>query len=309
MSWQDMSKVSLTSGLVELWVGLEEALLTDTSITWRYRPALLFECLLEFRDPRAEIVHSEDRRYTTWLPRDDAAADWSVSAIEELAPEHVRTAPQPEVRPYGETVTLTDARLAEIEEDLIAHLVRTERVSVYYNPNLRLYSRRTESREEFLERAMEEARLRLQPVLRELMREFQFQLEQLRQKPLSPNIPDELRSGVDVQRRRMISRLEARLNRVLLDHPSSAVGSTKELSDALSEEERDASSIPVGVADELQPLAQELERLYEAAAARARALLQEAFENARECEPYTIALHPSGIRILRRALLWVPTPD
>jgi hypothetical protein len=302
-----MSKASPTSGLVELWVGLEEAVLADASITWRYRPALLFECLLEFRDPRAEIVHSEDRRYTTWLPRDDAAADWSVSAVGELAPEHVRTTPQPEVRPYGEAVTLTDARVAEIEDDFIAHVVRTERVSVYYNPNLRLYSRWNESREEFLERATEEARLRLQPTLRELMREFQFQLEQLRQKPLPPDIPEELRSGVEVQRRRMISRLEARLHRVLLDHPSSAAlrgDSTEELSETPSE-----GDIPQGIADELHPLAQELERLYAVAAARAQALLREAFEKARECEPYTIALHPSGIRILRRALLWVPTPE
>jgi len=298
---------SAMSGLVELWVSLEESVLADASITWRYRPALLFECLLEFRDLRAEIVHSEDRRYTTWLPRDEAAADWSVSAVGELTPEQIRTTPQPGIRPYEGVVALTDARLAEFENDLIEHLVRSERVILHHNPNLRLYSRLNESQEAFLERALEEVRARLQPTLRELMREFQLQLEQLRQKPLSDDVPEELRSGLEVQRRRMISRVEARLNRVVLDHPIGAVlrGESAEGVLDVSPEGEKGGEVP----DELQPLAQELERLYETAAARAGALLREALEQARECEPYAVALHPHGIRILRRALLWVPTPD
>lgn len=301
-----MSKAS-TSGLAELWLGVEESLLRDALVIWRYRPALLFECLLEFRDPRAELVHSEDRRYTTWLPRDEAAADWSVPAVDEFTPERVRMAPQPGVHPYEGIVALTEARLEEIENDLIAHLVRSERLVLYYNPNLRLYSRWNESREEFLERVVEEVRERLHPTLKELLREFQLQLEQLRQKPLPRDVPEELRAGLDVLRRRMISRVEARLNRVVLDHPIGAVlrGESAEGVLDVSPEGEKGGEVP----DELQPLAQELERLYETAAARAGALLREALEQARECEPYAVALHPHGIRILRRALLWVPTPD
>jgi len=298
-----MSKAS-TSGLAELWLGVEESLLRDASVTWRYRPALLFECLLEFRDPRAELVHSEDRTYTTWLPRDEAAADWSVSVVDDFAPERVRTAPQPEVHPYEGVVALTEARLEEIENDLIAHLVRSERLTLYYNPNLRLYSRWNESREEFLERVLEAVRERLHPALRELMREFQLQLEQLRQKPLPMDVPDELRMGLEVLRRRMISRVEARLQRTVLDHPLGAAFRSVEAEGELSE-----ASATVEAPEELQPLAQELERLYEAAAARAQTLLREALEQARECEPYPVALHPNGVRVMRRALLWVPMPE
>jgi len=299
-----MSKAPLASGLAELWLGVEDALLRDGAVVWRYRPALLFECLLEFRDPRAELVHSEDRRYTTWLPQDEAAADWSVSAVEDFTPEQVRTAPQPEIRPYEGTVALTEARLEEIESDLIAHVIRSERVTLYRNPTLRLYSRWNESREAFLERVLEQVRERLHPTLRELMQEFQLQLEQLRQKPLPMEVPDELRAGLEVVRRRMISRVEARLQRTVLDHP---LGTTLR-ADGF-EEEPSAASSGTDVPEELQPLAQELERLYEVAAARARALLQEALEQARECEAYTVALHPTGIRVVRRALLWVPVPE
>lgn len=298
-----MSKAS-TSGLAELWLGVEESLLRDALVIWRYRPALLFECLLEFRDPRAELVHSEDRRYTTWLPRDEAAADWSVSAVDEFTPERVRMAPQPGVHPYEGIVALTEARLEEIENDLIAHLVRSERLVLYYNPNLRLYSRWNESREEFLERVVEEVRERLHPTLKELLREFQLQLEQLRQKPLPRDVPEELRAGLDVLRRRMISRVEAQLQRTVLDHPLGTALRSVEAEEDLSE-----ASTAVEAPEELQPLAQELERLYEAAAARAQTLLREALERARECEPYAVALHPNGIRIVRRALLWVPVPE
>jgi len=299
-----MSRVSPISGLVELWLSLEESLVSETSVVWRYRPALLFECLLEFRDPRAELVHSEDRRYTTWLPRDEAAADWSVSAVGDLAPGQVRTEPQPGVRPSEELVPLTPERVEEIENDLIAHLVRSERLTLYHNPALRLYSRWNESREEFVERVLEDVRGRLHPTLKELLREFQLQLERLRQKPLPMDVPDELRAGLDILRRRMISRVEARLHRTVLDHPLGAalrsVGFSEELPSAAS---------AVEVPEELQMLAQELERLYEVAAARAQALLRDALERARECEPYVVALHPNGIRIVRRALLWVPVPE
>ncbi|MCX7753346.1 MAG: hypothetical protein N2443_10850 [Blastocatellia bacterium] len=296
--------MSKAPSLVELWLGVEESLLWDAAVRWRYRPALLFECLLEFRDPRAELVHSEDRRYTTWLPHDEAAADWSVPAVDDLALEQVRTAPQPEVQPYEGAVTLTEARLEEIENDLIAHLVRSERLMLYHNPNLRLYSRWNESREEFLERVVEEARERLHPALKELMREFQIQLEQLRQRPLPMDVPDELRIGLDVLRRRMISRVEAQLHRTVLDHPLGTALHSVEI-----EEEFGKASAAAEVPEELQSLAQELERLYEAAAARAQALLRGALEHARECEPYAVALHPNGIRVMRRALLWVPVPE
>ncbi len=303
MSAQEKAKTS--AGLVELWVGLEESLQADPAIVWRYRPALLFECFLEFRDPRAGIVHSEDRRYTTWLPRDEAAADWSAPAVELLTAEQMRTTPQPGIHPYDEPVSLTEERLAEIENDLLAHLVRSERLPLYYNPSLRLYSRRSESREEFLERALEEARAQLHPLLRELLREFQMQLEQLRQHPLPKDVPDELRLGLEVHRRRMISRAEARLNRVILDHP---MGSALRAREGAGEVEEVSAEEEGGVPEELRLLAQELERLYETACARVRAVLEQSLERARECEPYEVGLHPHGIRILRRALLWVPVP-
>jgi hypothetical protein len=287
-------KSSHSEGLTELWVSLAAEAQPGLPAMFHYRPAVMFECLVEFRDVRAEIISSQDRLYATWLPEPEAAADWGLRAVEPLTPSRLQPAPQPDIKPYDHEVVIGQKKLDEIEADLISHLVRTEKLRVYCNSNLKLFSKMSETHEEFLHRAAEAARTGLEPALRELSRKFKMRLEQLRETPLPETISDERLQELEVLRRAAISRLESRLNKIVLDNPEVIL---KGLFMARAE---------LDPPEEIAPLFQELTRTYDEAFAKLNGLLTDSLEQVRDCKEYHIGLHPNNIRVTRRALLWVP---
>lgn len=292
-----MSKENQSEGSAELWLNPPEGSDSRSGCQLSYRPAALFECVLEFRDPRAEVIHTEDRFYVTWLPRPEAAADWSAPAVTDLQPEWLASDPRPDILPCGEAVAVSPAQWDEMEADLLDFLVRTEKLTLYYNAGLKLYSKVGESREDFLQRIADVVWERLEPELKELARQFKMQLEQVRQVPLPETVSSERRQELDGIRRVAISRLETQLTRMVLDDPRSLLRGGVEVAGDLDDP-------PI----EIQPLFEELVRISGDVKARLNALLTETLERAADCQPYTIGLQPSQIRIVRRALLWVPVP-
>jgi len=280
--------------VVELWLRPADLMQAELPAIFQYHPAVMCECFIEFRDVRAEIAHSEDRIYTAWLPGADTAVDWSVRAVENLDPERLEPSPRPEIRAYDREVTLGKKQLEEIEADLIDYLVRTERLQIHYNPSLSLYSKLNESRDEFLHRAAEQARAQLEPALKKVSRHLQMRLQQLREAPLPEDIASERVHELEVIRRQAISQLESQLNQMVLESPQSFL---KGLLYARPEFD------PPG---EIEPLFEQLEMIYDEVRTQVSALITSYLDRVQECEEYRIGLHPNNIRLIRRALLWVP---
>jgi hypothetical protein len=289
-----MPKSRDTEGFTELWLNPANDAQPGLPTIFQYRPAVMFECLVQFRDVRAEIVYSQDRFYTTWLPGPEAAADWNIKAVELLTAARLQHQPSLEIRPYPHAVTISQRQLDEIESDLVEFLVRNEKLRLFYNSTLKLYSRLGEGREEFLHRSAEEARVGLEPTLKELSRKFKLRLEQLREAPLPETISDERLQELDVLRRAAISRLESRFNKLVLDNPENILKGLFRL------------RAEIDPPQEIAPLFQELERTFDEVYAKVNGFLTDNLERIRDCEEYTIGLHPNNIRPIRRALLWVP---
>jgi hypothetical protein len=290
-----MSKGNSAEGVAQLWLNPSQGGDRNSGGQLSYRPAVLFECIVEFRDPRAEVFHTEDRFYTAWLPQEEVAADWSVPAVASLEPESLASEPSPSIQPYEGAIALSPAKWEEMEADLVDYLVRTEKLTLYYNPGLKIYSRLGESREDFLDRLSDIMWERLEPELRNLARHFKMQLEQVRHAPLPKLISDDRRQELEGLRRMAISRLESQLTRLVLDDPKSWLRGQQWREQELGD--------PPG---EIEPLFEELTRIAADVTSRLNALTTEALEQATDCQPYSIGLQPTGIRIVRRALLWVP---
>ena len=66
-------------GITEYW--LRSVSLEPETGNWRYKPAILVECTINFRSLRAGLNHSEERNYTAWIAESDMAIDWDSPAL------------------------------------------------------------------------------------------------------------------------------------------------------------------------------------------------------------------------------------
>ncbi len=284
---------SPSSSLTEYWLGLREQYEIPEFL--EYRPAVVFECLLDFRDVRAELVDRAEQLYSTWLPEADLAVDWSKPACSDLSPEMLESQPRPGIRPSRRLVRIDPAYLERIENDLIDHLTRCERKRVLFNPNFRAYSRMSESDADFLNRLWEEGNSNLQAELKELTHSLQLQLEQLRESQLPKGLSDEKTQQLRSAKRRAIAQMGNRLNEIIWAKQLPTLG---ELFHA-------GTTQPVSA--EIHPLEDELRRLEEETFERIRQLSSSYKSRVVECYDYFVGLHPNNIQIIRRGILWVPT--
>jgi hypothetical protein len=291
-------KKSETGGEQQLWLAPAPAERAEQPPGLEYRPAVFFQCLLEFRDVRAEVIHSEERIYTAWLPNsddDDLAVDWSKPAVGDLDPNHWEESPPPSISSSRQTLKLDGKRMNAVEADLIDHLVHHEELLLYYNPYSKLYSKLGESRDELLARVREETSNRLEPELRELARRLQRQLDQVRQSPLPNDLPEPLLEELDAIRRHMISAVESRMDSLIMGH---------------SETQPDrlpSNRVEVHAPDEIREVREELNRIEAEILNDFNALLSDYTTKVSDCEEYRIKLQPTNIKVIRRALVWVPT--
>lgn len=281
--------------LPELWLAPATPGQPELPHLFHYQPALMFECLLQYRDVRAELIHSNEAIYTAWLPESDEelAIDWSVPAVTAISHDRLESSPREVIRPYGKPLHLTPQQMDQAQSDLIDYLVGQETLRLFYNPYLKWYSKLGEEREEFFQRVFDEMRTRLQPQLKELARRLQLQVEQLREQPLPEDLPAEMAEELDGVRRQLISALESKMDALIMSGADPAQPSLQMEHD---------TPIP----HEIQGVKQELDQIEQEIFDDLHALLTEHLTRARECEEYEIRLQPTDIKILRRALLWIP---
>lgn len=279
-----------------LWLALAGPQQPQLPYIFVYRPAVMFECLMEFRDVRAELIHAKEAFYTAWLPEggEDLAFDWSVPAAQLVDATRLELQPRADIQPYPGQVRLTKKRLDEAQADLIDYLVRHESLTLFYNPFLKWYSKVGEGQPEFLQRVKEEVLTRWQPQLKELARRLTLQLEQLRELPLPDVEPADLAQDLEVARRRLIGAIQTKMDALIMGNmgePSNPLLDLKE-----------ETALP----DQIEGLSEELERIEQDVLRELSALQTQYQSQACECHEYIIRLQPTDIKIIRRALLWVP---
>jgi hypothetical protein len=270
-----------------------------------YRPAVLVECSINFRSIKAGINDSQERVYTAWLSDGVLPVDWDASAIERLTADMVEAAPSHRVAMPETAIILDDDRATEIEADLVDMLVRRERLKLLYNPLFNLFSYIGETKDDFAARAAEAALERIEPEMKKLKGVFELRLEQVREAQLRKG-RSEIDDGHDS------SDGKAEIERLLLGRTEFRAAETRITSlftgradfviqiPALHEATSRASS---NSAPELQD---DLRRIEEEASDALADLYARYLEMVHSYDEFEVGIQASNVRVLRRALLWVP---
>lgn len=276
-----------------------------------YRPAVLVDCRINFRSLKAETNESREQTHTSWLLPSSLTVDWDVPAIEPVIVSRLDTAPDPEIASPCPRPALDETSWGAIELELVERLTRREKLALHYNPLFEIFSGVDESLADFLDRTAEVALERIEPELKQLKHIYELQLEQVR---------------------------EAHINRrgaVFAESTSSGVASKAEIERLLrgrtefSEAENRVTSLFTGLAglvlqmpvarhdpdeepavdDAGLELREDLGRVEQEAADALNDLYTRYLEMVRSYDEFTVGIQPSNVRILRRALVWVPVND
>lgn len=276
---------------------------TDTEGAHIYNPAVLIECKLTFRSLRASYHHSEERNYTAWYPEGDLPVDWDRPAIDLKPGTKFSTIATTELPHKQGHYLFTPERLAEMEEDLISRLLRTEKLRLLHNPAFRIYSTPEETQEEFISRVSERALIELEPELKELMRRFEMKLEQVREaeerkgrKDPLPE-PDLLKM---IEKNSELLTSKARLTDMFLRSAKMVIKTNRRF-------QAEASHVgAVSLENTNNELHETLCHIEQEASAAVNSLCEEFLEKTSQCDSFEIGLQHQNIQVLRTALLWVP---
>lgn len=271
-----------------------------------YRPAVLVDCRINFRSLKAGVNHSEERSYTAWLPGGSLPVDWDVHAVEDLDPHKVLSLPTEGVETPADRPGLSDDRFVEIEDDFVDTLVRRERFVLFYNPVFEIFSDGEEPLGDFLDRTAEVALQEIEPELKQLKHVYELQLGQVREAHLlkrgaaaaDGQLDGNARGQAEVERMLQsrteyfeigtrITSLFTGLAGFVLQMPLARSGPLPDSGEALE-------------------LREDLNRVEQEAADALNELYTRYLELVRSYDEFEVRIQPSNIRILRRALLWVP---
>jgi hypothetical protein len=263
----------------------------------QYRPSAFVECTLNFRSLRAGLNHSEDHEYTAWLPEADLAIDWDSVAVKLDGQVKLLLAPQQGVGYRQGRYIATKQEFDQYQAELIDSLARNARLRIFYNPVFGLFSAPEDDLEEFLDVVAEAALKRVEPELKHLRRKFELRLEQIREAQSRKGLAAE---GLSVDR--LLSRnlqlfeSESRLTQIFSTLAGAVFGTQEAHHQEPPDEEIDLD------------LREDLARIEEEAGEALRRLYAEYKTLAGEYDLFEIGLQPDNIRIIRRAILWVPVP-
>ena len=263
-----------------------------------YRPAVLIELTVNFRSLRAGLNHSEERSYSAWLPEADLALDWDSRGDE--VDRGSQLAPQPDTnigyRPGNYLTTRSD--FDECVGELVERLVRTERLTVYFNPVFGLFSTPGDPLEDFLARVADAALGRIEPELKRLRSRFELQLEQVREAQASKGLLTEsLNLETFISNKLHFFESENRLAGMFSTLAGAVFGSSEPRS-------KEDTYRP----DEAE-LREDLERIEQEASEALRALYDEYLALANEYDTFDIGVQPNNLQVIRSILLWVPVAE
>ncbi len=281
-------------GVAEAWlepgVGLKRPLV--------YRPALLIEYTVNFRSLRAGLNHSEERNCSAWLPEADLAIDWDsrgddFDGIPQLSPE-----PDPTIGYRSGNYLTTRSDFEQCVAELMERRVRTERLSVYFNPVFGLFSAPGDPREDFLARVADAALGRIEPELKRLRNRFELQLEQVREAQAS--------KGSLTESLNLESFISNKLH--FFESENRLAGMFSTLAGAVFGSAEPRSNEETYRADESE-LREDLERIEQEASEALRALYDEYLALANEYDIFEIGVQPDNIQVICSILMWVPVNE
>jgi hypothetical protein len=297
---------ALAGNAAQLWYNPAPGAQRDLPSMLTYRAAVLGECILNFRSLKAGVNSSEEVLYTAWLPEGDLPINWDTPALERVDTSLIEAHPAPHVAAPVAPVELTGERRAEIEADLIATLVRRERLVLLYNPLFGLFSAVRESKEDFLARTAEVALQEIEPELKQLKQVFELQLEQVREAQVrqsagaleeSGELAPEGKAEVErlLLRRTEFFQAENRLSSLFTGLAGSVLAMP-------SLRPRSMQNLPGATAE----LHEDLLRIEREAADALNQLYTRYLEMVRSYDTFEIGIQPTNVRVVRCALLWVP---
>ncbi|MFY9558410.1 MAG: hypothetical protein WAV20_12855 [Blastocatellia bacterium] len=294
MSGQSLKRLRI-DGIPETWLKTSEGHESGARV---YRPAVLIECAVNFRSLRAGLNHSEERSYSAWLPEADLAINWDSPATTFEGPSQLALQGDPSIGYRPGNYLATNSAIEQCAGELIEKLVRTERISVYFNPVFGLFSSPEDSLEDFLARVADAALGRIEPELKRLRNRFELQLEQVREAQASKGL---LAESVNLE-----SFISNKLHFFKSENRLAGMFST--LAGAVFGTAEPRSQEELYRADE-EELREDLERVEQEASEALRALYDEYLALANEYDVFEIGLQPDNIQVIRRIILWVPVDE
>jgi hypothetical protein len=270
-----------------------------------YRPAVLVECIINFRSIKVGLNDSQERVYSAWLPDGTLPVDWDTPLDETPTPNLIDASPAPGVRAHDAQISLDDARADEIEADLVNSLVRRERLRLLYNPPFNLFSAIGESKEDFTARVAEAVLDQIEPEMKKLKSVFDLRLEQIREAQLRKDAPVFDDSGNAAEDKADLERLLLGRTEFLATEKRIASLFTGRM-DLAPPVPRPQSAVTNADPDSELELQADLRRVEHEAAEALRELHGRYLEMVHSYDVFEVGIQASNIRILRRAILWVP---
>jgi hypothetical protein len=293
VSGQAVEKLCI-EGIAEAWLKPGDGLAGPLV----YRPAVLIEYTVNFRSLRAGLNHSEERSYSAWLPEADLAMDWDSRGGDFDGISTLASQPDPAIDYRLGNYLTTRSDFDQCVAELIEKLVRTERLSVYFNPVFGLFSAPGDPLEDFLARVADAALGRIEPELKRLRNRFELQLEQVREAQAA--------KGSFAENLNLESFISNKLH--FFESENRLAGMFSTLAGAVFGSAEPRSKEEPYRADE-EELREDLERIEQEASEALRALYDEYLALANEYDTFEIGVQPDNIQVIRSVLLWVPVNE
>jgi hypothetical protein len=221
--------------------------------------------------------------------------DWDSRPGSKDEISRVSPNPDPQIGYLRGNYPTTKADIEEYVSELIERLVRTERLSVYFNPVFGLFSAPDDPLDGFLGRVADAALGRIEPELKRLRNRFELQLEQVREAQAAKgSLTETLNLESFISNKLHFFESENRLAGMFSTLAGAVFGSAE----ARTKED----TYPPEEAE----LREDLDRIEQEASEALRALYDEYLALANEYDTFEIGVQLDNIQIMRRSLLWVP---
>lgn len=256
--------------------------------TGDYRPYVLAEGIVTHSEARSGVHHAIARSYLAPMQAADGKVLWDLASKVDPDALDIRAVPDPSHRVKA---TVSPEALmqsaSQSQEGFRHYLEATERLVIFHNPPFGIYSEPAETKAQFLERCMDEAKRRLGAERERLESTFRRRIDQLRERS-------------DRERR----------EREDEEGPRHDAG--KEMSVAWGQTLHNITSgRPAAVADTPQTARagdymDNIAQIQRAWDRELQALREELDASAREIEEMSIAPTGKNIEITRYLILWAP---
>ncbi len=173
----------VADGVAVRWVDIAAPWLTDVGgdvRSTRLAPAAVARVALRFDDDKADLVHDEEYEAVIH-PLDELIDASRAIAVDHDDRDLMTTAPAGAVFLLGDAPINSKTYWTKLERDLIDHLVRSRRLTVAVNRDLKLFARPGEADDAFAARCLVAADERADAEIAKLKDKFEVRIERLQQ--------------------------------------------------------------------------------------------------------------------------------